>query len=115
MGGQKKRSIAQAEKSQSAKEKVKGKKKEKSAAEKKAQVAELPKIDDKALISELKKMKAITPTNVASTYSVKISTAKGFLKELENRGIVTLVQGCKRIKIYKSTMPDVTPAQTPAS
>jgi len=114
MGGAKKKGIVQAEKTQRIKEeKKKGKKK--AAVEKKPQLGGLPKIDDKALVSELQKMKAVTPTTVAAAYSVRISAAKGFLEELEQRGLVTLVEGCKRLKIYKPTVAETPQAATPAS
>jgi len=116
MGGAKRKGIAQAEKTQQIREeKKKGKKKEKTGVEKKTQVGGLPKIDDKSLTAELKKMKAITPTTVSSAYSVRISAAKDFLEELERQGLVTFVEGCKRLRIYKPAVAETAKAPTPAS
>jgi len=102
LGGAKKKGLAQMEKAQKIKdEKEKAeRKKGKAAGEKKTLTPTLPRLDDKSLIPELEKMKALTPSTLASTYGVRVSAAKDFLEELEKRHVVSLVNGCRRLKIY---------------
>lgn len=107
MGGAKRKGIAQAEKAQKLKEESVGKKKTKSPVEKKATTIILPKLGDKDLVRELEKLKAITPNAVASTYSIRVSAAKDFLKQLEKEHIISLVGGCRRLRVYK---PIIAPA-----
>jgi small subunit ribosomal protein S25e len=103
MGGAKKKGLAQMEKSQKMKEEKErtSKKKVKGVVEKKIATVGLPKFDDKELIPEIAKMKAITPFAVASRYNVRVSVAKDFLEELSKRGIIELVNSCSRLKIYR--------------
>jgi ribosomal protein S25 len=46
-------------------------------------------------------MKVLTPYAVASRFNIRLSLAKAFLKELENRKMVEYVSGGKNLKIYK--------------
>ena len=104
LGGVKRKSIAQMEKAQrlrEEREKLAARKKGKTVVEKKVLGVGLPSLDDKNLLSELGKMKVLTPASLASTYGVRVSFAKDFLEELEKRRMVKLVSGCGRIKIYK--------------
>jgi len=107
MGGVKRKSLAQMEKAQrlrEEREKAARKKVKATAFEKKILSVGLPNWDDKNLANQLEKMKVITPVSLASTYGVRVSVAKDFLEELERKGLVKLVEGCKRIKIYKPTI-----------
>lgn len=106
MGGQKRKSISAMEKAQRLREEKERatKRRAKAVIEKKVLSIGLPSFDDKELLNQLVKMKAITPSSIASTYGVRVSVAKDFLEELEKRGIVSLVESCKRIKIYKPTI-----------
>ncbi len=106
MGGQKRKSISAMEKAQRLREEREraARRKTKAVIEKKVLGVGLPSFDDKELLNQLVKMKAITPSTIASTYGVRVSVAKDFLEELEKRGVVSLVEGCKRIKIYKPTV-----------
>jgi len=106
LGGQKRKSISAMEKAQRLREEREraAKRKAKTVVEKKVLKVGLPAFDDKELLNQLVKMKAITPSTIASTYGVRVSVAKDFLEELRRRGIVSLVTGCKRIKIYKPTV-----------
>jgi len=107
LGGAKKRGLGKIEKAQrlqTQKEKS-AKKKGKPTPEKKPQTPKLPSFDDKSLVSELEKMRAITPSTVASTYGIRISFAKDFLEELEKRRMISLVIGCRRLKIYRPITP----------
>lgn len=102
MGGAKKKSISQQMKAKSkGGEKLDRKKIAKPVVEKKSLSIGLPELKDKTLISELQKMKAITPSTVASTYGVRVSIAKDFLEELAKKQLIQMVEGCNRIKIYK--------------
>ncbi len=106
MGGAKKKSLAQMEKQQVMKEetpKKKEDKKLKSAAEKKAGSITMPNLSSNEFLSELSKMKAVTPYELASKYGVKFSIAKNALEELEKRGVIELVAGSSRLQIYKAT------------
>ncbi|MCX8175726.1 MAG: hypothetical protein N3E48_00655 [Candidatus Bathyarchaeota archaeon] len=107
MGGVKRRSITSMEKAQKLreeKEKMEARKKKTAIPEKKAQNVTLPRIDEKTLINEIKKMKIVTPSTIASTFSLRVSIAKDFLEELRKKGIIELVSGCRRLKIYKPTV-----------
>ena len=101
MGGKKKRSMKQMTKTQ---RKDSGKKEKHAAApsEKKA----IPGITPPSLKSdkfanELKKMKVITPYSVASRFDVRLSVARGFLKELERKGMIEFISKSRNLKIYK--------------
>ena len=109
MGGAKKRSMAQMEKTQDQPDKGKdesptpGKKggKAKTVAEKRARGLQAPDLNDPKFIGEVGKMSAITPYSLASQFNVKLSVAKDLLEELERRKMVTLVGGNARIRIYQ--------------
>lgn len=106
MGGAKKKSMAQMEKQQVTKEEKpekKDTKKSKSAAERKAGSIIMPDLSSKEFLSEISKMRAVTPYVLASKYGVKFGVAKDALEELEKRGILELVVGSSRLKIYKAT------------
>lgn len=104
MGGAKKRTIAQMEKTQKVKEEKSGvKKKGKQGFEKKTPGSAVSKLDEKMVLSELTKMKAITPSSVASQFGIRVGAAKEYLKELAGRGIISLAGGSSRVKIYAVT------------
>lgn len=101
MGGAKKRTIAQMEKAQNVQEEKSGaKKKGKQSFEKKTSSGAVSKLDEKMVLSELAKMKAITPPAVASQLGVRVGAAKEYLRELANRGMISVVGGSSRVKIY---------------
>ena len=103
MGGVKRKSITKMEKAQrlrEERERMEARKK-KGVVEKKSYSAILPNIDENTLVNEIKKMKVITPSSIASTFSVRLSVAKDFLEELQRKGLIELVTGCRRLKIYK--------------
>jgi len=52
------------------------------------------------LEKEIPKMKVISPTEIALRYNIKISTAKDFLEELEQKGLIKLAVKNRRVKIY---------------
>lgn len=55
---------------------------------------------DKELLSQIAKMKAVTPSEVASAFGIRISVAKDLLRDLEKKGIVKLFSGNSHLRIY---------------
>ena len=104
MGGKKKLSLKQAERLQKRSGKQEKKKKEKTVGfkEKKPAAITPPDPKDEKTIDELKKMRVLTPYAVASRFNVRISAAKDFLEQLEERGVVQIVSGNHSLKIYKA-------------
>jgi len=100
MGGKKKLSLKQMERTQARQEKGESKKSGESK-EKKSIGIFPPDPTNKKVIDELKKMKVLTPYGVASRLDLRLSAAKHFLKELERRGTVEYISGSKNLKIYK--------------
>jgi small subunit ribosomal protein S25e len=109
MGGAKKRSMAQMEKSQVQTDKKDepgasstGKKgKGKTVVEKRPRGLQSPDLNDPKLIGEIQKMGAITPFSLASQFNLRLSVAKDLLEELEKRRMLILVGGNARIRIYQ--------------
>jgi ribosomal protein S25 len=56
--------------------------------------------DETAVMNELKKMGAVTPYSTASKFDIKISESKLLLKKLFDKGLLELVGGNTRIRIY---------------
>lgn len=102
MGGKKKRSIKQMTKAQ---KKESGKKEKRVAAtpsEKKSIPGITPpNMKGDKFANELKKMKVITPYSIASRFDVRLSVARGFLKELERKGMIEFISKSRNLKIYK--------------
>lgn len=104
MGGKKKQSLKQMEKTQQKKESRKGKEKEKHATpsdRKSIPGITTPKLEGDKLAGELKKMKVLTPYSVASRFDLRLSVARGFLKELERKGMIQFVSRSRSLEIYK--------------
>ena len=101
MGGKKKLTLKQMERTQVKKDEQKGRKSSGgSAAEKKPGIV-LPDPKSEKIIGELKKIKALTPYAVASRFDLRLSLARDLLEELERRGVIEYVSGSRNIKIYK--------------
>jgi len=105
MGGKKKLSLKQMERTQSKKGREEKERKERKSGgpttEKKSLGITPPDLKSEKVISELKTMKVLTPYAVASRFDVRLSVARDLLEELERRRIVEYVSGSKNIKIYK--------------
>jgi len=105
MGGQKKRNISQMDKAQQIQEEKRDEDKKtkthKPVTDGKQRGVDLPDLNDEKLISEIKKLKVLTPYAVSSQLNVKISLAKDLLRELENKNIIKPVEGNSRIRIYQ--------------
>src|SRR5881396_2189086 len=103
MGGAKKKSMAQMEKTQvgsDKKEEPAQPKKGKTVAEKRPRGLQAPEIGDPKFLGEVQKMGAITPFSLANQFNLRLSVAKDLLEELEKRKLITLVGGNARIRIY---------------
>jgi small subunit ribosomal protein S25e len=105
MGGKKKLTVKQMERTREKKDDAqtpkRGGKTDGFASEKKAPSIILPDLKSEKVIGEVKKMKAVTPYAVATRFNLRISVARDMLDELAQRGILEYVSGSKSIKIYK--------------
>ncbi len=97
-GGKKKQSIKQMTKPKAPKDQ---KKSGGPPATKKSIGLTMPDINDKKVLDDLKGLRVLTPSVVASRFDIRLSLAKTFLKELEKRKMVEYVSGGKNLKIYK--------------
>jgi small subunit ribosomal protein S25e len=101
-GGKKKQSLKQMTKPKTAKEqKRKDRKSEEAPAGKKSLGLTMPDIDNKKVLGELKGLKVLTPSIVASRYNIRLSLANAFLKEMQKRKMIEYISGGKNLKIYK--------------
>ena len=98
-GGKKKQSLKQMTKPKAPKEPKE--KKDAAPAAKKSLGLTMPDANNKKVMGELKGMKVLTPSLVASRFNIRLSLANAFLKELEKRKIIEYVSGGKNLKIYK--------------
>lgn len=106
MGGKKKLGLKQMEKQQDDKSteaaKTEKKAEKKGPPTKKTTVSIMaPDAKDPKVVAEIKKLGVLTPYAVATRYSIRISTAKDFLDQLEASGAITQVSGGHNLKIYK--------------
>ena len=98
MGGKKKLSLSQMEKLRARRERER--RTALAAREKKSSSIFVPEVNDEVL-NELKKMKVLTPYNVASRFDLRVSVAKDFLEELHKKGLIEFVSKSRKIKVYK--------------
>lgn len=104
MGGKKKLSLKQMEQRQSPEGKKVDKKKEKTGLGEGARSGIIPlNMKDKNVMGEVKKIRVLTPYNVAAHFNVRMSIARNLLKQLEEHGLVKMVEGNHRLKIFKLT------------
>lgn len=105
MGGAKKKSMAQMEKTQQQTDKKdegpQKKRKEKTVVEKRPRGLQVPDVSDPKFLSDVQKMGAITPFSLASQFNLRLSVAKDLLEDLERRRLIRLVGGNARIRIYQ--------------
>ena len=57
--------------------------------------------DAESVLSQIRKMRAITPYAVASRLDLRLSVAKDLLQRLERKGKIEYVSGSKSLKVYK--------------
>lgn len=100
-GGKKKQSIKQMTKPKAPKVKKQKTKTSVAPTTKKTLGLTIPDINNKKVLGELKGLKVLTPSVVASRYNIRLSLANAFLKELEKRKMIEYVSGGKNLKIYK--------------
>ena len=103
MGGKKKRSLKQMVKAQ--KKKTETSKKESRGSTSSGEKKTIPRItppnlNSDKVVSELKKMKVLTPYSVASHFDLRLSIARDFLRELEHKGIIKFVSKSQNLRIY---------------
>jgi small subunit ribosomal protein S25e len=101
MGGKKKLSLKQMQKSE---KKTAPKKEKRSAAptEKKAVPGITPpNLAGDKLTAELKKLKVLTPYSVASRFDLRLSIAREYLKDLECKGLVKFVSRSRNVTVYR--------------
>ena len=122
MGGGSKKSIAAAERAQSRAHSKEGETKEEKKPEQKTGPRSVVVTEDlmKTIKKEALKTGAITPYAIASKYNLKMSTAKGVLKELSMGNLVKKATSNRRTIIYTpiSAKPEVKveqPSGAPAS
>lgn len=60
-----------------------------------------PDVKNDKIVNEVKKMNVLTPYAVASRFNIRLSAAKDFLEQLEYNGVIQLISGSHKIKIYK--------------
>lgn len=105
MGGKKKLSLKQMERTQDKKdaEEKEKKKKEKGGPTKEKRPSSVvpPDVRSEKVLSELKRMHVLTPYTVATRFNIRISAAKDLLDQLSGNGTIQLVSGSHNIKIYK--------------
>lgn len=101
MGGKKKLNLKQMERMQDKKDEKEKKGKGGGMPEKKAPGIVPPDPKSDKVIGEIKKMKALTPYQVATRFNIRLSVAKDLLDELAQRGVIQYVSGSKSLKIYK--------------
>ena len=98
-GGKKKQTLRKMERTQRKTKRPKTSSSPTSAREK--HVGGIVQPDTKSVLSQIEKMRAITPYAVASRLALRISVAKVVLQQLEQKGKIEYVSGSKNLKIYK--------------
>jgi ribosomal protein S25 len=58
-------------------------------------------LNSSEVMGAIRGMKAITSTDVAIRFNLKISVAKRMLNELERKGTIKLVTRSKNLKVYE--------------
>ena len=107
MGGKKKLTLKQSEKMQERQARKQsgtgrgGKSGEGAGAVEKKVGVVPPDLRSEKTVSEIKKLKVLTPYGVASRFALRMSVAKDILQELEQKGVIQYVSGSRNLKIYK--------------
>lgn len=93
-----KKSLKKQEKQQETKSREDAKSKEK--REKIIGAVEISDTNSEDVMSALRRMKAITPTAVASQFNLKVSVAKKMLRDLEENGTLEMAARSHNVKVY---------------
>lgn len=105
MGGKKKPTISQLEK-RAKREQEKSAKQEAPRSKPKITLSNEGRVTQaslEAIFKDISKATYITPYTLHSQYGLKISEAKRVLKALEEQGVLRLVGGNRRVRIYVPT------------
>jgi small subunit ribosomal protein S25e len=103
MGGKKRLTLKQMEKQskKQAREKTsKGAASQTLARDKTAAGIIPPDPKNPKVIEEIKRLKVLTPYTVASHFNIRLSIARDFLEQLEEKGIIRFVSKSRTLKIY---------------
>ena len=100
MGGKKRPTISQLEKRIRREKKEAKEKKRKKLKREVTTSLSIESVSFDELVNEIMKMKYITPYVFSHKFGVKISHAKRYLKELEDRGVIKLIDRNRRIMLY---------------
>lgn len=93
-----KRSLKQIEKQQSRRER--DEKKQSGRVDKTIGSLDIPDMSSEELMEQLRRMKAITPTGIATQFNIKVSVAKRLLEGLRRDRVVELVSRSHNLKVY---------------
>ena len=94
-----KRSLRQIERRQKVSER-KEKRQEKARVEKTIGSVDIPDLGSEELMDHLRRMRAITPTEVATRFNIKVSLSKKLLEELRRNEVIDLVSRSHNLKVY---------------
>ncbi len=75
-------------------------KKESARVEKTIGSLDIPDVSREELMEQLKRMRAITPTGLATQFNIKVSVAKRLLEELRKARVVDMVSRSHNLKVY---------------
>ncbi len=104
MGGKKKQSVKQMSKAQGKKPAKKEKRATVQPAERKSVPGiTLPNLKGDKALSEIKRLKVITPSVIAARFNLRLSIAKNLLKEMERQGLIEFVSKSSTLRIYRPT------------
>ncbi len=75
-------------------------KKESARVEKTIGSLDIPDVSREELMEQLKRMRAITPTGLATQFNIKVSVAKRLLEELRKARVIDMVSRSHNLKVY---------------
>ncbi len=94
-----KRRLKQIERRQQAMQR-REKQQEKARVDKTIGSVDIPDLSSDELMDRLRRMKAITPTEVSTQFNIKVSLAKKLLEELRRNEVIDLVSRSHNLKVY---------------
>jgi small subunit ribosomal protein S25e len=93
-----KKSLKQIERQQRRKDKEEAK--SGGRVEKTIGALDIPEMSSEELMEQLRRMKAVTPTGLATQMNIKVSTAKKLLEELREQRVLALASRSHNLKVY---------------
>ena len=102
MGGKKKLSLKQMERTEKKKAAAPKEKRSATASTEKRAVPGItpPSLAGDKMAAELKKLKVLTPYSVASRFELRLSVARELLREMERKGAVKFVSRSQHVTVY---------------